>query len=68
MEQLKTNRMENYIGKKVKIIGSHPHSGVIGRGVSFDKIDGCAEPGLLVENNNGLRFRVFHSSEVEYSE
>jgi len=53
------------VGNQFKIIGDHPHKDKTVRGVSFNKIKGCAKPGLLVIDNKGAKFRVFDLEKLE---
>ncbi len=54
-----------YIGKQVKLIGSHPWSGEIGTVTGVQEAKAIGKMGLIVKLDNGTECFVFNMSQMK---
>jgi len=59
-------QLKDFIGKKVKVIGDHPHKGKYGAAVEIKHPEGCEKPGLVIIGD--ADFMVFDVEDIEIVE
>jgi len=62
-EQLKRN-MENFVGKKVRLQGKHPHAGELGETVRVEIPKGFDMPAMVVKLESGEECFVFDNTDI----